>query len=419
MYARPALLALGRLLLGPLFLGPLAFGAVAPGETLTVDDDGPADFPSVAAALAAASPGALIQIAPGHYPQTLHLTQAVTLTGLAGGERPRLGRITAVSAWPIFLHRLELESLRLDAVVLAAVDHCLLVRPDFDIDQPNSWTFEAHGGVYLAVRDSEISALPHFGTSNRGAWITGSQTQAYFVRSTIRGGDGLAGTGGGMGQGATGLTVGGARVALIDSQVFGGNGQSSLAGLPLSGQGGVAVLGVSGHVDVRGTAAQLIAGGVDDPLAPGGPVHAPALIAGPGSTIEQGPVTVLGASNATPVAARPRLLLDSSGVGGTVATAHLFGTAGNLGVLAAALPSGLVTVLPPPGPGLPLWLDPGQLLILALTPLTGAASAAPVAIALPTGPSLVGVALVLQMGEIRVSTGQLTLANALVLGLYQ
>jgi hypothetical protein len=64
---------------------PLLVAAAASGATLTVDDDGPADFTSIQAAIAAAANGDLILVRPGTYAEALSFGgKLVTLRGDGG-----------------------------------------------------------------------------------------------------------------------------------------------------------------------------------------------------------------------------------------------------------------------------------------------------------------------------------------------
>jgi hypothetical protein len=59
----------------PLILSPLA------ARTLTVDDDGPADYRTIQAAIDAAAAGDVVSVAPGAYPENLRLKSGVAVVG--------------------------------------------------------------------------------------------------------------------------------------------------------------------------------------------------------------------------------------------------------------------------------------------------------------------------------------------------
>src|SRR5262252_218274 len=104
----------------------LSLVATARASTWTVDDDGPADFPTISAAISAVAPGDVLFVMPGTY-GAFTLYKPLTILGPGAGPRPLvLGRST-VTASSVTLAGLTLQGLTLSGVTgFASVDDCVI-----------------------------------------------------------------------------------------------------------------------------------------------------------------------------------------------------------------------------------------------------------------------------------------------------
>ncbi|HKX46672.1 MAG TPA: hypothetical protein VJP77_08205, partial [Planctomycetota bacterium] len=283
-----------------LFLVPplLALAVPAAAQThWTVDDDGPADFADVAAAVAAVGAGDVLLIEPGNYgPVTL--TKRLSLLGDPSGERPHLASLT-VDGPPGF----DLAHLALGATVVrnalghARVDDCEIVGN--------------LGLRALQVRDSGPLLLqrslvtgPFLHTDGVVAVTVEGASVVALVDSQIIGGDAgkeapffVAGWGG------HGLEVGDTSAVLVAGcTVLGGGGED----MPLffspwlyPGIGGDAVLaGDSASVDVRGSSDDLLRGGYTNYFSPASGVDGAAIQITSQATVAYSGVTLDGSVDA-------------------------------------------------------------------------------------------------------------------------
>src|SRR5215475_8711759 len=104
----------------------LLLAAAARAGTFTVDDDGPADFPSITAAIAAVAPGDVLLVMPGTY-DAFVLDKPLTILGPGAGPRPVVLGQSSVTASSVTLAGLRLQALVLSGVTgHASVDDCLI-----------------------------------------------------------------------------------------------------------------------------------------------------------------------------------------------------------------------------------------------------------------------------------------------------
>jgi len=187
--------------------------------TLTVDDDGPADYADINDAIAAASDGDVILIADGLY-FPFALDKSLTLLGDLGGPRPRvLGESTVAGVETFTLAGLQLHELLVDDVPgRGRIDDCQI----------------GHGGV------SSVGIYATFRIANC--------EQVLVTRSTCQGK-----TGNDSFYESPGILVVASTVAVVDCLVYGGRGgDAGFDGYP--GQPGIDIYQGS-DVLVAGTTA--------------------------------------------------------------------------------------------------------------------------------------------------------------------
>ena len=361
---------------------------ISASQTWTVDDDGPADFSSIVAAVAAVSPGDTLLVMPGFYQAAL-IDKELILVGPAGGPRPKVdGELTVVGAPSFTLAGFDLENLRVEGVTgRGRVDDCAVNGQAGD------------SGLYGTFRIVDCSAVEVSRTTS-----VGKKDFSTFLS-----------------DGSTGLTVEGSHVALVDCVIVGGDGgpttleagygweglyaQEStvqLAGCRVSGgdsgdcslkggcgQGGVGVYAsFSASVNVRGSSFHLIQGGVN-----GTGVVAKALS---GSSLTWSGVSTLGSVAGTTHVDPPEPYIAIGGQDGPglVRRLKLYAPGGTPAVALGSLGPALFDV--PVLDGGQVWIDPGAVFVTTLLITEGQDAAATQDYALPPDPALAGITALFQ-----------------------
>lgn len=216
----------------------------ASASTYTVDDDAPADFTDLPAAVAAAVPGDVLLVHGGSYSPFV-LEEGLTLVG--DGTAVVAGTCT-VAHVPLG-QRAVLVGLRPAALVVHDCSGSVVVQ---DLGTLNALSIAASRDVRLRI----VNVAAPAGTSD-AAVIASSRVE--WVASTLRGGDGIAP---GPRDGGAGLRIlGGARVHFVRSSAFGGAGIDGVTPLELAGDGGTAVRIDDGDCICAGGAFATLAGG--------------------------------------------------------------------------------------------------------------------------------------------------------------
>lgn len=373
---------------------------VAQAHTWTVDDDGPADFASIAAAIAAASvqAGDVLQVAPGHYgvftlDKSLHVIGAAaaapTVFSIDGWEPVRVLDVAAFSLVGMACVRLEIR--RVSGAGL--LDGCAVGSASM----PSSCQ-----GSGPCVVDT-------------GETLVEDCAQLLVTRSSFRGTDMCYPQGPSVSTDA--FIARRSHVALVDCDLEGGGGvgegwdciphyPSNTVALELEEGSDVFVAGstvrggVGSWVDppavrvdatsivrVRGSTVDLV-----ESLS-----AAPALDGAPGARATVSGVTLvppqLPAWVATPQPAEPYVVVSGGDAPGALKHVQLYGPAGAPALLAGSLHAAWIQL----AADLPaLWLDPAALFPLVALQALGQDTPASVPIVLPPDPALSGIALRVQ-----------------------
>lgn len=242
-----------RQLIALCFAASLAASSWAQG-TWTVDDDGPADFSSVAAAVAFADPGDRILIEPGNYGPVV-IDKELTLLGRHDAERPRIRHLRATDLPGLQLQHLDLghvpDAIRFARIVGRLVADDLIVRSGVEV-------VDCRDAVFTGC---EITGVDGF--DGGAGLVARGLTHVQLVLCTVRGGEGIP-MGGESGFGGTGAFVqGGAHLLLAGGVVAGG--ASYAGGFVSSADGGDGLcVGNDSSVDLRGSSIHGVYGGPSD-----------------------------------------------------------------------------------------------------------------------------------------------------------
>lgn len=395
----------------------LLLAALAPQNIITVDDDGPADYPSVVTAVGFAQPGDIISIAPGNYPSLTFITKRMSLVGQDPLDLPALGTVIVESATAVNLRRLEMNRLELkDLNGMSRLEECRIAS-SFSATTPRLSVDEVD---QLLVRGCDIFAEGDLnGDGGVGATITGDSS-VHIVDCELRGGDAnystlfeWAGWGGDALQVADT-----SHVTVVGSTLQGGGGET-YPGAPFGGSGPDPGLGGDAiefsdqaYVDIRGHAGDVLSGGYKEYADPSQGINGLAVnnqsFFGQASA-EHGGVTLNGSSDGQTVAPRPYLELTNAGIPGGTARAATFGVSGEAGILVVSSASALIDI-PAYGPTA-LWLDPSLIFDQQILTLNGFGTPAIVTYDIPNVSNLIGSKLQLQAVQVK-ADGSIQLTNA-------
>lgn len=394
----------------------LLLSLLAPPTVWTVDDDGPADFATVTAALAIAQPGDILSIAPGSY-AGVTITKRLSLIGQQGETLPQIKFIDVAGASTINLRRLDIERLSVKNVAgLSRVEECEIRTSAFS----SATAMIVENAEQLLVRRCEVIAQGETdGTGSIGMIVTGN-SRVHVVECEVRGADAWYSTfWAWAGWGGDALKAKDqSHVTLVASVVQGGGGKTWPGGCcpisePDTGLGGSGItISEEAFVDARGSNAHLLSGGFQEMDNPSMGVNGKAVDLASWTTTgttEHGGLSVVGVSEGQWVDARPFLTLNNQGFPGGIARSAIFGEAGQVGVLVSSITYSLVEMVAY-GP-VALWIDPVNLFDVKIQVLAGFDIPASVSYGIPAIPTLVGATLQLQAAQLG-AAGAITLTNA-------
>ncbi|QDU65187.1 hypothetical protein [Engelhardtia mirabilis] len=359
----------------------LASLALAP-QIWTIDDDGPADFADLPAAVAAASDGDILQLMPGDYTGTT-ITKDLKLFGYVVGffESVKIVHpglvVDGSGGGPTTITLLDLQ-----------VEHLVLrnLPGRVRLDATSCYNVEIEGCADVVLTRAGFGAF-----SSSLAALTVTDSKVSLVSSGIAGGIAPE-----TKNGTAGLALSGeSEVSAVGTRIIGGNAGDLFFGSGTPGPA-IRVLDGAASLTVRGSSNHEIAGGYD----PSSPL-APALTQVPSVQVLGGTLDLTWSGVDFSDAPTPPLTTAEPylQVGPTIPASPLnpyldreltvFGAPGDVAVVAVA--AGSSTSLPTSYLGENLRVDLGQLLLLELLVLQGQNVPATAIVTPPTGPSVVGI----------------------------
>jgi hypothetical protein len=394
----------------PFALGALLALAAVPCKvmaqsTWTVDDNGPADFASIAAAAATVPAGDVLLIHPGEY-GIVNLNKELTLLGLPSGTNvPHLAQLNINDCAATTVADLNADSVHLTRI--SGRSQISGVRTLL------GFVAQDVGELFVARSVLDSSAAGEIPKGPSGVDVLASldqpRSRAQFVDCTIKGGMGPSFFFPGLG--GDGIVIQRADVLLIQCRVQGGTGFN---GLSSTGTAGAGVVLFDGKVEVRGGPEAIIAGG------PTGATGS--AVTGPAFSVSQGNPAILAGGAAEgafvgvvqTVAPRPYLTWNPAA---QTALLELFSLPGDTAIWVLSLGTDFdLSFVPLYGLGLTLDL---QLILTTGSALTqGMAQPVGPTFGLPTNPALFGLAIPAQALVLNSGSGLLQLTNGddLVLG---
>ncbi len=374
----------------------LASAAPARAESWTVDDDGPADFASIASAVAEVAAGDTLLVMPGHY-QGFVLTRTLTILGSAGAGRPWVhGQTRVEGASSVTLAGLHCERLvLLDVPGPALVDDCVVGRKP-SADYPSTGKLSIDHCAQVIVTGCLIDANGSDGHGVDSA-VYQASSDAVFVACTILGGNAYNSETGYCGKpGRSAMIVFEGSAQLTDCFVRGGGGGiTGCFSWPSDGDSGDGLYVDDARIDLRpGT---LLEAGTGDPLWAGELGYAARLTGTKTEAVLGGAVVGIGGlwsgtgvEVIEPTVPEPTLLLapGSSSAPGGSGSLSVGGPVGAQALLVASLQFSLTQVPAVEGP---LWPALPAMLIAPLV-----VGAPPLDYTLPSDPGLIGTVLAIQ-----------------------
>lgn len=352
----------------PLFASALL--ALSLGTIWTVDDDGPADFSTIGAAVVAAAEGDTIHVFPGQYPP-FALGKRLFVVGQSGGPKPRvLGTIAAASPAGFTLSNLRAERL----VVFPATGAVKVVDCVFEAQQNRSRALVVEQAQNLLAERCVFRGSQGPGQEGGDAARV-RKSRAFLVQCLFQGGAGA------IGPGLPDLDGGGG-LEIVDSEVW-------IAGCTILGGGAggdplVCDLGSPGDgLELADSFASLRGGPTDLVLA--GPPGPPPCGNRPGDAIDvedstlvwsgvhHGGISSDGSSSVVhAVPFEPFLLNEGPATPGTTNNLALYGPNGAQAVIFGSLDDGATAHPKVEGA---IGFDPNDLFFVGVLSTTGIANA--------------------------------------------
>jgi hypothetical protein len=372
----------------------LAFVLAVVGDVFTVDDDGPADFGDLQAAVDGTTAGDVLLVEPGTY-GGFELDTRRTLLGRAGGPRPVITGPVTVDG-PATFHIAGFE-LQLPLAIRhvpgrVVVDDCVLGLGGLVL--PGLTIGDCREAVLSRLQSTASAAATGSGNGQEGVLLEASRVQ--IVACTFQGNPGFSPAFGAGGLGGDGLAArSGSVVMVAGSTLVGGD-----AGLGFPSGDGTAGDGLrcnGSTVVVRGGPGDVLAGGAWSPgfgATPGHSLHNQGgAVVWSGVTLTD-PVSNPSGTVIQASAPEPYVTITGSDLPGDDRLVQVVGPAGATGWLVAGFQPTLFTLGKLEGP---LWTDPGSLLALFPVPTSGEALPVEIPVTLPAGPGLEGLLIDVQL----------------------
>jgi len=326
----------------------------------TVDDDGPADFGSIQAAIDALPAGETILVHSGTY-EPFHLHKRMQIHGILGSERPRVARRSRVSGAASFtIAGLHLDALTVEGVPgRGSIEDCALGMPPDGLGL--AATLDVKDCEQLIIARTTVFGLNDYPSPTQAMAIGNSNVT--IVGCSITGGKGLPADIGSCGvNGAAGLGIGtGSRVVIVQSSIRGGEGGWANTFSTCDGNGGLGVFSTNAHVEFRSCTVLAGMPGLFFIGVPALPVHVS------GGTLVSPPIFgtfVSGAQLVVPPYLMPTAALASPVAPDSPGELMLGGPDGQAGLLVLADATGLAALAHYEGL---LWVVPNVVSVVAVT----------------------------------------------------
>lgn len=360
----------------------------------TVDDNGPADFNSIQAAVTSplVAGGDVLLVEPGNY-GAVSLTKEIHILGNPSGPRPSVTDIDAQNVKSFTLY--WLDTAEIDAANVPArsrIDRCDVGIRGISIDNCPE--------VVVTRTTSFPTAVEGFFSDGVPAVDVSGTSRVQLVDCVLRGADGQddffeAGFGG-----AAVRIFDGSDVWVAGSDLTGGTGGTTQVFSGFDGIGGDGLF-ISGgsSANVRGSSFHLVAGGEGGGDSSDGRAINVQDFGGPASSATYSGVTVSGITEGLLInPPEPYLYVRGEDAPGETRRLFLYGEAGNTAIVATSFGAQFLEL--PIFVGAPLWLNPSALVEQIPVTLLGQDDPVNVTWTLPNNPAFTGVAYIIQAAEL-------------------
>ena len=363
------------------------FAGAAAAQTWTVDDDKPADFADLPAAIAAAAPGDVLLVQPGQYTAFL-LDKELSILGPVGGERPSVAGLSRVQG----ATRFKLAALELDALEVigvggrGAIDDCR-----FGSSPSHLILLRVQDCGQLVVARSTVQSpgsVSFLFASSFGVHVENST--AAFVDTVIRGAKGKNCPDYDDGQGA--VRAVNSELWFAGCDLIAGNGGADGFCISCGGAGGDALVATDSTVVLRGHGNQVdygLGGTFAEPDGRHFVLQNSTVVYGPGLALSPPTLVVSDPGGTSTVihapVPEPFLTIGGEDLPGSARELMLHGPAGAQAVAVTSFSLGFYQL--PAFEGA-VWLGSGSL--FQVVPLVTQGNGVPVGFSLPLPPSFTG-----------------------------
>ncbi|QDU65672.1 integrin alpha [Engelhardtia mirabilis] len=379
---------------GAIFYGLGSGGGPGPAAHYTVDDDGPADFDSVAVAILSVAAGSILEVEPGNY-QGFTVDRTLSVIGRPGDAfDPHPAKATSIEA--VGTSNVVVAGFETKQVTLAALQG----RTHLADTSVTPGNLAIDGCSDVLVTDTDVIAAEGFVGTRDGIHaveVTGSAVQ--LISGAFRGASGGAAifSPDDGGRGGDALRASGSEVRLADSQLIGGDGGQGGFGGAFGGVAGTGARALDGStIEFRGNFSTLLQAGQDGIPAPVFPAF-DAYATGLGNSVTAStgltlPISGLGAVSQVP----PRPVLRTVGTM-AIGTNFQLQVMAELGDPVYLLVSAFDVALELPGfINMPVWADAAGKVLDAVVVGNGFGGWVAFDASIPNSPALPGLALTAQ-----------------------